>query len=257
MMRKKIAAGNWKMNTLPEEAHELFHSIADTYEELGLNEQKQVILAPPFLYIVQLAEWAKDYPYLHIAAQNCHSESKGAFTGEISAIQLAAAGATHVIIGHSERRAYFSETNAQLEAKTKAALAAGLTPIFCCGETLEIRDNENCIAYIINQLKASLGMLSKEEFSQIILAYEPVWAIGTGKTASPEQAQEVHASIRHWISQHFSNEIAERCTILYGGSCNAQNAADLFSRSDVDGGLIGGASLNAETFLPIIQNLPA
>jgi triosephosphate isomerase (TIM) len=254
-MRKKLVAGNWKMNTLAADAKELFHAIADQYEDYGLSEYAHVVLAPPYLYLEQMSSWAVDYPYLSVAAQNCHHEPQGAYTGEISAAMLAAVGVTHVIIGHSERRTFFSEGHHQLAAKVDAALAAGIIPIFCCGEELSVRQSGDYLPFILRQLSDSLSHLSEAEFSELILAYEPVWAIGTGLTASPEQAQEVHAAIRSWVAEQYAPRIAENMTILYGGSCNAQNAASLFIQPDVDGGLIGGASLRAETFIPIIQAL--
>jgi triosephosphate isomerase (TIM) len=252
-MRKKIVAGNWKMNTTLAEAKELFHAIADNYEDYALSEDAQVIVAPPFLYLEQIASWAEEYPYLSVAAQNCHQEKKGAFTGEISAEMLASIGVTHVLIGHSERRLYSGENAALLASKVDAVLRAGLIPIFCCGEELAVRQTPDFIPFILQQLQKSLGHLDVTDFERIIIAYEPVWAIGTGLTASPEQAQEVHAAIRAWIADNFSPDIAASTTILYGGSCNEQNAASLFSQPDVDGGLIGGASLKASTFAPIIQ----
>lgn len=252
-MRKRIVAGNWKMNTTISEAKELFHAIADNYEEYALSEDKQVIIAPPFLYLEQIAAWAEEYPYLTVAAQNCHQEVKGAFTGEVSAEMLASIGVTHVLIGHSERRLYFGEEAVLLASKVDAALRAGLIPIFCCGEDLAVRQSREYIPFILQQLKESLGHLDGANFQRIIIAYEPVWAIGTGLTASPGQAQEVHAAIRTWISDTFSQAVAAGTTILYGGSCNELNAAALFGQPDVDGGLIGGASLKASTFAPIIQ----
>jgi triosephosphate isomerase (TIM) len=252
-MRKKIVAGNWKMNTTLAEAKELFHAIADNYEDYALSEDAQVIVAPPFLYLEQIASWAEEYPYLFVAAQNCHQEKKGAFTGEISAEMLASIGVTHVLIGHSERRLYSGEDATLLASKVDAAFRAGLIPIFCCGEELAIRQTTAFIPFILQQLQDSLSHLTDTEFERIIIAYEPVWAIGTGLTASPEQAQEVHAAIRTWISNRFSPTVAANTTILYGGSCNEQNAGSLFSQSDVDGGLIGSASLKASTFATIIQ----
>jgi triosephosphate isomerase len=254
--RRKIVAGNWKMHTSMQEAHELFHAIGDSYDQLLLSEKRQVVLAPPFIYLEQMSGWAEEYPYLSVAAQNCHQEEKGAFTGEISAWMLSSIGVEYVIIGHSERRSYFNEDAILLAQKTNAALKNGLTPIFCCGETLDIRDAGQQESYVAAQLKESLWHLGKTTFEQIVIAYEPVWAIGTGKTATPEQAQEMHAFIRSLMAEKYGYDTAGNTTILYGGSCNAGNATLLFSQPDVDGGLVGGASLKAKEFIQIIQALP-
>jgi triosephosphate isomerase len=251
--RKRIAAGNWKMNLTVTAAHELFQVIAEAYDALGLDEHKQVVLAPPFVYLEQMAARAEEYPFLHLSAQNCHQEDRGAFTGEISAMMLAAIGVEYVLIGHSERRSFFNEGHELLAKKIDAVLRNGLIPIFCCGEPLDVREGNGHFKLVQKQLEDSLWHLPT--IDKVVVAYEPVWAIGTGRTASPEQAQEMHAFIRKLIAGRFGQEAAEGLTILYGGSCNAANACSLFSQPDVDGGLIGGASLKAEEFITIIQSL--
>jgi triosephosphate isomerase len=251
--RKKIAAGNWKMNLNVSAAHELFQGIAAAYDTLGLDEHKQVILAPPFVYLEQMAIRAEEYPFLHLCAQNCHQEDKGAYTGEISAAMLAALGVDYVLVGHSERRIFFNEDHRLLSQKVDAALRNGLIPIFCCGEPLEVREANDHFNLVQKQLEESLWHLSSMD--KVIIAYEPVWAIGTGRTASSDQAQEMHAFIRKLVGGRYGLQTAESLTILYGGSCNANNAPTLFSQPDVDGGLVGGASLKAEEFVQIIQSL--
>lgn len=252
-IRKRIAAGNWKMNLSVSAAHELFQAIAEAYDTLRLDEQRQVILAPPFVYLEQLSKWAEEYPFLHLCAQNCHQEDKGAFTGEISAPMLTALGVEYVLVGHSERRSLFHESHNLLSLKVDAVLRNGLIPIFCCGEPLAVRERNEHFNLIQQQLEDSLWHLSA--LDKILIAYEPVWAIGTGKTATPEQAQEMHAFIRKLVAARYGQQVAEGLTILYGGSCNASNASSLFSQPDVDGGLVGGASLKAQEFIPIIQSL--
>jgi len=254
-MRKRIVAANWKMNTDAEEAGQLLEAIMNDYDQYALNDQKEVILAVPFLYLKEFADQLEEYPHLHLAAQNCHQEEKGAYTGEISARQLSSVNTTHVILGHSERREYFAETDEMLARKIDMTLSNGLIPVFCCGESLTVRNSGDYIAYILRQLENSLWHLDADKFANIIIAYEPVWAIGTGRTASTEQAQEVHAAIRAHIASKFGTGIADATTILYGGSCNAGNARSLFSAPDVDGGLVGGASLKAEEFKNIIAAL--
>lgn len=250
-MSKKIVAGNWKMNLLLSEAKELFAQLSDQYDLWSLSSEKQVILAAPSIYLDALVQLAEDYPYIYIAAQNCHWDNKGAFTGEISAEMLASIGVSHVIIGHSERRQYFAETNELLAKKVQQTLEHNLSPIFCCGESLEVREQGHYISFILQQLDESLGGLSSKDAEQLIIAYEPIWAIGTGKTATPEQAQEVHAAIRVWAKEKFGANTT--IPLLYGGSCGPNNASSLFEQKDIDGGLIGGASLKAETFIPIIK----
>ena len=250
-MRKHIAAGNWKMNTDLHSGTQLAKALLD---QLPAPGDTVVILSVPATHLHAVAEIVKDRPDVHVAAQNFHQEAKGAYTGEISADMLKAVGATHVLIGHSERREYFHEDNALLAKKVDAALAAGLTPIFCCGEALDIREAGSQNDYVTNQLQESLYHLSAADFGKLILAYEPIWAIGTGKTASPEQAQEMHAHLRSALAKKFGQQAADDCSILYGGSVKPANAKEIFGQPDVDGGLVGGASLKAADFAAIVQS---
>jgi len=244
------------MNKSFEEAINLVKELAELLKENNewQNDNRLVILSPPFPFLHKTYELVKDFKYIKIAAQNCHSEEKGAFTGEVSASMICSAGAEYVIIGHSERRTYFKETNEFLAKKTDAALKAGVCPIFCCGEILPDRKNENHFNVIKKQLKEGVFHLSENDFMKIIIAYEPVWAIGTGVTATPAQAQEMHAYIRKQIAVTYNQQIADNTTILYGGSCNSKNAKELFANPDVDGGLIGGASLIASEFASIVNS---
>lgn len=210
----------------------------------------EVVIGTPFIHLAQASQKAQGFG---IAAQNCADKAEGAFTGEVSASMIASTGAKYVILGHSERRAYYGETDAILSEKVKLALAGSLTPIFCIGEVKEEREAGKHFEVVEQQVKDALFGLSPEEFSKLVLAYEPVWAIGTGLTATADQAQEIHAHIRSFIAGKYGSEIADNCTILYGGSANGSNARDLFSRPDVDGGLIGGASLSVDKFLPVIE----
>lgn len=250
-MRKNIVAANWKMNLNLEEGKQLVEGILAGLP--ALNEQNQVVIAPTFVHLAQTAEQLKGKQYISLSGQNCYAEASGAYTGEISASILTSVGATYVIIGHSERREYFNETDALLAKKTDQALATGLKVIFCCGESLEIRDADTQNEFVTAQLKAGLFHLSAEQLNNIVIAYEPIWAIGTGRTASSQQAQDMHKHIRSVISSQYGNDAADNMTILYGGSCKPSNAAELFACPDVDGGLIGGASLKAEEFLGIIN----
>lgn len=248
-MRKSIVAGNWKMNKTLNEGVAFIDELTQK-----LKTQKpncSVIVAPPFLHLAPMIARA-DSALVGIGAQNCADHTSGAYTGEVSAPMLASAGVQYVIIGHSERRAYYHETPEMLATKVDLALAESLTPIFCVGEQLQDRDTEKHFEVIEQQIKQSLFHLSPEQFGKLILAYEPVWAIGTGRTATPEQAQEIHAHIRALITQKYGNEIAQNCSILYGGSCKPSNAKELFANPDVDGGLIGGAALEVDSFLGII-----
>lgn len=254
-MRKNIVAANWKMNKTLTETNDFINRIIRWDGAEHLSEKKNVIIAAPFIYLHELAKIITDIPNLYIAAQNCHHEEKGAYTGEISAQQIQSIGVTHVIVGHSERRQYFGETDKEVLQKIQHALACNLIPIFCCGEPLSQRESDSYKEFIQGQLENSVFQLSAEDFSKIIIAYEPIWAIGTGKTASAEQAQEVHEFIRSSISAKFGTDIAAEIPILYGGSCNSQNALSLFSQTDVDGGLIGGASLKLEEFEQIILSI--
>lgn len=250
-MRKQIVAGNWKMNLSVVEGQQLVQDVLAQMPELTTG--KNVVFGTPYLHLCQTVAQTAGKSQIAVAAQNCHHEQSGAYTGEISAAMLQSTGVQYVIIGHSERRMYNHEDNALLAKKTDAALAAGLHVIFCCGEPLEIRDAGTQNEYVENQLKESLFHLSTEQMSQITIAYEPIWAIGTGRTASADQAQDMHHHIRKVLTAKFGAAVAESTAILYGGSCKASNAPELFTCADVDGGLIGGASLNAGDFLGIIK----
>jgi triosephosphate isomerase len=250
MSRAKIAAGNWKMNMTFEDGLQLSREIANATRA----EDVLTILGVPSIYLKMVVDQVLHVPGVEVAAQNCHHKASGAYTGEISAPMLESIGVKYVIIGHSERRAYFAESNEMLAAKVDIAFANNLTPIFCCGESLDIRKSGKHLSYVANQLKESLFHLSPEQMSNIIVAYEPIWAIGTGETASPEQAQEMHAYLRNTLSEKFGSEIADLIPILYGGSVKASNANEIFSQADVDGGLVGGASLKAEDFTVIINS---
>ncbi len=248
-MRKQIVAGNWKMNTLLREGLEL----ASTLEKMENEKSSQalLIIAPPFTHLSKIRELVSD---VKLAAQNCASEPSGAYTGEVSPEMLNSVGVEYVIIGHSERRIYFGEDNALLNRKVKLALEKGLKPIFCCGEVLEERESGRLFEVVKEQVETGLKGVTEEETGKIIIAYEPVWAIGTGVVATPDQAQEMHRYIRELLVEMYSNRVADDMTILYGGSCKPSNAAELFANPDVDGGLIGGASLKAEDFLAIAHS---
>ncbi|MEO9965691.1 MAG: triose-phosphate isomerase [Reichenbachiella sp.] len=250
-MRQKIVAGNWKMNNNLEAGKKLAQEVLD--KATG-NEEAQIVLGTPFIHLTVLADSVAGKKGIEIAAQNCSDKASGAYTGETSAEMVKSTGTNYVIIGHSERREYFNETNAQLAAKVDLALAQELIPIFCCGESLEIREKEEHFSYVKQQLTESLFHLSSADFAKIVIAYEPIWAIGTGRTASSAQAQEMHAELRAHLASHFGQELADSCSILYGGSCKPSNAKEIFEGSDVDGGLIGGASLNANDFLAIVNS---
>ena len=250
-MRKNIVAGNWKMNKTLEEGIQLAEEINQLVKQ-GIPENTGVVIAPPFIHLTEVAKRI-DPALVSLSAQNCAAEASGAYTGEVSAAMIRSTGATHVIIGHPERRHYFGETNRILKSKMEMALENGLTPIYCCGEVLEERKAGEHFNVVKKQINDVLFFLSDEEFHRIIIAYEPVWAIGTGETATPQQAQEMHAFIRKLIIERYGKEMAENTTILYGGSCKPSNARELFANADVDGGLIGGASLKAEDFYAIIQ----
>lgn len=251
-MRKKIVAGNWKMNLDYTAGISLFSEVLNMVNDEVRGEQ-EVIVCPPSIFIYSLAQLAKQNSRVSVGAQNSHQADSGAFTGEVSASQLKSAGAEYVILGHSERRQYFAETNELLAKKTDSVLKNGLKPIFCIGETLEERNGNIHFQVIKEQLEQGVFHISANEFAKVVLAYEPVWAIGTGVTASPEQAQEIHEFIRAEISAKYGAEAAENTTILYGGSCNPMNAAELFSQKDIDGGLIGGASLKSRDFTDIVK----
>jgi triosephosphate isomerase len=245
-MRKKIVAGNWKMNLFPEEALELYKRIN---AELRAADC-EVLVFPPALFVSELIRQQGVIP---VGVQNFHPSENGAFTGEISISQVSAVGVKHALIGHSERRMIFGESNAFLKEKINAALAHTVTPIVCCGESLAQRDEGTHLDFVCSQLLETIGHLNAEELSRCVIAYEPIWAIGTGRTATTEQAQEMHKHIRGWIATHFGIDSANSLSLLYGGSCNASNASELFACPDVDGGLIGGASLDAASFLKIAR----
>ena len=247
-MRKKIIAGNWKMNTTLKDGMELAKAVEQLEKEK--TSDALVIIAPPYTHLSKVKELIGD---VKLSSQNCASEASGAFTGEISPEMLTSTGVEYVIIGHSERRSIFGEDNELLNKKTKLALSSGLKPIFCCGELLEEREAGKLFDVIREQLEVGLSDLSLEDISKVIVAYEPVWAIGTGVVASPDQAQEMHKFIRDLLVDLFNAQVADDMTILYGGSCKPSNAAELFANPDVDGGLIGGAALKAEDFLAIVN----
>jgi len=253
-MRKKIVAGNWKMNKSYQEAITLIEEIIIKSENVeSKNNNTLIILAPPFPYLPKAAEMTGNIQKIKIAAQNCHSEESGAYTGEISASMIRSTGAEYVIIGHSERRHYFKESNEFLSKKIDAVLKNGLNLIFCCGELLPDREKGNYFSIVKDQLYESLFHLTEDEFENVIIAYEPVWAIGTGMNATSQQAQEMHAFIRSLVAEKYNLKTAENTVILYGGSCNSKNAKELFANPDVDGGLIGGAALKVEDFMGIIE----
>lgn len=252
-MRKKIIAGNWKMNAVKSEAVALINGLLDNYDSYELTAEKEVVIAAPFPYIHYCSSMFTQYPHLYAAAQNCSEYAQGAYTGEVSARIIASLDVKYVIIGHSERRQYFQETDDMLLLKVKQALLENLLPVFCCGEPLNVREQDDYFAFIKTQLDNCIFQLSEDEIKQLVIAYEPIWAIGTGKTATPEQAQEVHAFIRKEIAKKFNSVTAEQLTILYGGSVNAKNAEELFACRDIDGGLVGGASLKAQEFSDIIK----
>lgn len=251
-MRTKIVAGNWKMNKTFEEAEDLIADIIELLEEQGKPENVDVILCPPFLFLEMAGDLTEDFP-VFIGAQNVSQFNSGAYTGEISAAMLRSMHIDFCIIGHSERRKYFQESDEMLLEKVKMAHKQNLVPIFCCGEVLQDREAGRHFEVVKQQLENTIFKLSPEDFNTMIIAYEPVWAIGTGINATPEQAQEMHFFLRDLIARKFGAEAAADKTILYGGSCNGKNAAELFAMPDVDGGLIGGASLTAEEFVKIVH----
>jgi triosephosphate isomerase len=252
-MRKQIAAANWKMNLSLQQANELLDEIVN--KNIVLSENQEAVFGVPFPYLLLAKEKVKNNKGFFVAAQNCYTKESGAFTGEVSAAILSSLEIKYVIIGHSERREYFSEDNFTLAKKVDVCLKNNLKPIFCCGESLEIRESSVQNKYVETQLKESLFHLDSSLIKNFVIAYEPIWAIGTGKTATAEQAQEMHAHIRNVLSEKYGNEIAESISILYGGSVKANNAKEIFSKKDVDGGLVGGASLNASEFAEIIRSL--
>jgi len=252
-MRKQIAAANWKMNLTFQQAETLIKDLLGANIQLG--EQQEAVFGVPFPYLVNIKNIIDGKQNVLVAAQNCYSKHSGAYTGEVSAEMLNSIGVQYVIIGHSERREYFNESNAMLADKVNVCFEYGLKPIFCCGEALEIREAGSQNRYVENQLKESLFHLSAAQLTGFVIAYEPIWAIGTGKTATSDQAQEMHAHIRNVLATQYGNEVADSISVLYGGSVKAANAKEIFGQQDVDGGLVGGASLIASEFSAIIKSL--
>jgi triosephosphate isomerase (TIM) len=251
-MRKKIVAGNWKMNKNFQDAEDLMFEIVDELTEKGSGDT-EVIVCPPAVYLEMSSDIAAENGFM-VGAQNLSQWESGAYTGEISASMLHSMGISHCILGHSERRTYFGETDKVIATKVDLTLKYGMTPIYCCGEVLAERQSEKHFDVVRTQVSEALFHLGKEAVSQVIIAYEPVWAIGTGVTASSAQAQEMHAFIRGLLKEKYGEEVSAEISILYGGSCNAKNAAELFANPDVDGGLIGGAALKAADFVAIVNS---
>lgn len=254
-MRKQIAAANWKMNLSLAQAEELIKALQA--EGINPGENQQVLFAVPFPYLLSIKKMLEGKPRVFVAAQNCSVNKNGAYTGEVSAEMLKDIGIDYVILGHSERRQYNHETNKELAGKINIAIDNKLVPVFCCGEALSLREAGEQNEYVTTQLMESLFHLSAEQMTNFIIAYEPIWAIGTGRTASSGQAQEMHAHIRSVIKGQYGAEVADSVSILYGGSVKAANAVEIFSQPDVDGGLVGGASLVATEFSAIIKSLKA
>lgn len=251
-MRKRIVAGNWKMNKNFSEAESLLFDIADLLSE-SRPDNVEVVVCPPALYL-ELASDIAQQNYFYSGAQNISHYEPGAYTGEISAEMVKSAGAKYVILGHSERRTFFGENDEIIALKVQKALLNSLVPIYCCGEVLAEREENRHFEVVSAQVNKAICHLADHEIRQVVIAYEPVWAIGTGKTASPEQAQEMHAYIRSLLTGHYGEDTGNSISILYGGSCNPGNAPDLFAQPDVDGGLIGGASLKADDFVKIVNS---
>ncbi len=252
-MRKQIAAANWKMNLTLEQGEKLMDEIIAG--DFSLTENQNAVFAVPFPYLINVKNKTDNVNNFYTAAQNCAADKSGAYTGEVSTEMIKSIGIKYVIIGHSERRDYYNETNDILTKKVNLALENNLHPIFCCGEPLQIREANTQNEHIEKQLQESLFHLSSEAMQNFVIAYEPIWAIGTGLTASSAQAQEMHAHIRKVLSNKYGEDVANSISILYGGSVKAANAEEIFSQSDVDGGLVGGASLVAAEFIAIIKSL--
>lgn len=250
-MRQKIVAGNWKMNKTLEEAKALTSEIIASLT--GVSSKAKVVLCAPFPYLLPIKELVGESKQIKVAAQNSSEHESGAYTGEVSAAMLKSMDIPYVILGHSERRQYFGEDGKLLAKKVDKALEHHITPIFCCGEPLEIREKGTHEALVTQQVEESLFHLSGETLERIVIAYEPVWAIGTGKTATAQQAQDMHAVIRKHIAKAYSQTVADNISILYGGSVGAANAKELFANPDVDGGLVGGASLKSKDFAEIVK----
>ena len=252
-MRKQIAAANWKMNLSYQEGEKLLDEILEAGIQLAPHQY--TLFAVPFPYLIMSKSEVANEANFYVAAQNCHHKKSGAYTGEVSAEMLQSIGITYCVLGHSERREYNGETNAMLAEKVNSCLANGITPVFCCGEPLDIREAGTQNTFVAEQLRESLFHLSAEVIQTLIIAYEPIWAIGTGKTASTAQAQEMHHYLRAVIAEKYGTAVADEIPILYGGSVKAANAPELFASPDVDGGLVGGASLSAPEFIAIIRAL--
>lgn len=252
-MRKQIAAANWKMNLTYQDAEKLLNEILGA--DIKLEADQEVIFAVPFPYLIMANSEVANEKGFYIAAQNCNDKKSGAYTGEVSVEMLHSIGITYCIVGHSERREYFVESNRMLAEKVNMCLQNKVKPVFCCGEPLTVRESGSQNEFVQKQLEESLFQLSAEQLSDIVIAYEPIWAIGTGRTATAEQAQEMHAFIRSVLSGKYGAQIAATIPILYGGSVKGANAAEIFAKPDVDGGLVGGASLVAQDFIQIIKAL--
>lgn len=251
-VNNKLIVANWKMHKSYVEGLILANSVIAGLEKF--TGPVDIVLCPPFIHLQTVSSMSKDFLRLHSGAQNCHQFEEGPYTGEISAKMIKSVGADYVIIGHSERRIHHIESSEMIGAKVRMALSAGLKPIFCCGESIEIRDKNQHLEFVESQIKQSLFDFSPVEILTIKVAYEPIWAIGTGNVASPNQAQEMHAHIRKILSEKYGHEIAKKMQILYGGSCNAENSIELFNQKDINGALVGSASLNAVEFLQIVKN---
>jgi triosephosphate isomerase len=252
-MRKQIAAANWKMNKTLAEGSTLLNEIITT--DFDLTESREVLFAIPFPFLINSIETIAGKKNMYITAQNCHHKTSGAYTGEVSVSMLSSIGINYCLVGHSERREYFAESNEILAEKVNLCLAENIKPVFCCGESLSIRDADTQNEYVGNQLHESLFHLAEDQIKNVIIAYEPIWAIGTGRTASALQAQEMHAHLRSVLANKYGTDLANEISILYGGSVKGANASEIFSMPDVDGGLVGGASLVASEFVQIINAL--
>lgn len=248
--RDQIVAGNWKMNLNYQQGRDLTLDIVNSLQP----SETVVVLCPPFVHLQNTRTAINDISNLYLGAQNCHEEEKGAFTGEVSVDMVKSCGCSFVILGHSERRQFFLESDELLAKKVDRVLSAGLKPIFCCGEPLDIREKDTQDDYVASQITNSLFHLDETQIKEVVIAYEPIWAIGTGKTASPEQAQSMHKYIRDLVAKKYNEDLAASVSILYGGSVKPSNAEELFSQPDVDGGLVGGASLQADDFISIINH---
>jgi len=253
-MRKKIIAGNWKMNTTREQAEILSSEVVNMVADEATSDAL-VVIAPPFVHLSLVGKHAVPHPNVYLGAQNCNQHERGAYTGDISVEILQSVGVEYIILGHSERREHFGETNEILAAKVDSVIAGEITPIFCCGEPLEIREAGTEIDFVTKQLTESLFHLSSDDIQKVVIAYEPIWAIGTGKTASSQQAQDMHAALRSHLAGKYGQEVAEEISILYGGSVKPANAEEIFGQPDVDGGLVGGASLKSRDFVDIVKSM--